>query len=231
MKKLSFVVLSVITCAVFFICPVADIKAQAGLTPAAQTMQNELMKNFEITGYGDYELDLIHQKIGLLVPKLKNRMEKDASGEERLKLEVTAGETIHSNGDHYLVYGYAYIYPGEPGKLKKIVMEYIRQTASGASYKREKRELINPSPVFNGENMVDSNNDIVLSYYSAGGEKEDYKKIRETVFSKIDRHDRKIKLILAYKNYLRKTLHSLELNITNIELANVMELLNMLEFE
>ena len=208
------------------------VNAQAGLTPAAQSMQHDLMKNYETTGYGDYELDLIHQKIALLLPKLKDRMEKDSNGEERLKLEVTAGESIHSNGDHYLVYGYAYLYPSnEPGKLKKIVMEYIRQNASGAKYIREKRELVNPTPVFSGENTVDSNNDILLSIYTANSSKEDYKKVRETIFANIDRHDRKMKLIRAYKNYLRKTLHALERNITNIELANVTELLYMLEFE
>ena len=208
------------------------LKAQAGLSPAAQSMQNDLIEHFESTGYGDYELDLIHQKIALLLPKLKQHMEKDSNGEERLKIEVYSGESLHSNGDRYLVYGNAYLYPSdESGKLKKIVMEYIRQNASGASYTVEKRELINPSPVFIGENSVDSNNDIMLIYYTANNSKLDFKKIRETTFNKIDRHNRKIKLITAYKNYLRKTLFALEKNITNIDLANVTDLLYMLEFE
>ena len=208
------------------------ISAQAGLTPAMQTIQNDLIKYYETTGYGDYELDLVHKKIALLLPKLKDRIEKDSAGEERIKLEITTGESVHGNGDQYLVHGYAYLYPGaEEGKLKKIVMEYIRTSANGATYKNEKRELINPTPDFLGENKVDSNNDIILTLSTAVNGKGEFKKIRETTFASIDRHDRKVKLLQAYKNYLRRTIQALELNITDIELAKVTELMYMLEFE
>jgi len=228
MKKIILAILSLA-----FLAGIGSaVKAQAGLTPAAQTMQNELIKNFETTGYGDYEIDLIHKKIALLVGKMTNQMEKDDKGEQCLKLEVTAGESLHPNGSRFIIHGYAYLYPsGEPGKLGKIVMEYIKQNASGAKFRREKRILVNPTPYFIGENSVDSNNDIQLTYFSVDNDKEDFKKIRDITFSEMDRHDRKKMLIGAYKNYLRKTLHSLEWNITSIELSKVSELLYMLEFE
>ncbi|MDH4262215.1 MAG: hypothetical protein OEV78_04120 [Spirochaetia bacterium] len=232
MKRKNLVLLSTLLCTTIFIGIISDIIPQARLDHNVQTIQNELISSYESTGYGDYELDLIHKKIALLIPKLKDKMEKDENGEERLKIEVTAGETIHSNGDRFLVYGQAYIYPSsEAGKLNKIIMEYVRQTASGYTYSREKRELINPSPGFNGEKSIDSNNDIILTYYFSTGENVPFKKVNETTFSNIQRHDKKMKLIKAYKDYLRKTLQALEWNLTNIELAKVMDLLYMLEFE
>jgi len=206
--------------------------SQEGLKPSVKMLQTQLTKNYENIGYGDYELDEMHRKLGLLVPGLKSRMIKDDNGEDCIKLEITSGESVKSDGSHYLISGFAYLYPAsENGKLKKIVMEYFRQNASGVTYKVEKRQLANPSPDFRGDNTVDSNDDIMLSYYETTNSSNGFNKIRETKFNDIDRHDRKIKLISAYKNYLRKTVFALERNITDIELSKVTELLYMLEFE
>jgi hypothetical protein len=207
------------------------IFSQEGLTPAVKAVQEDLIQHYVDTGYGDYEIDLLHKKIALLIPKLKNFIETDSNGEKFLKITITEGQSERPTGERYLINGYSHIYPGENQNLKKVELNYIRQNASGNKFQREKRTLVNPTPEFLGENQVDSNMDIKITLFLTEKNETDFKLIREVTIQGIDRHDRKKKLLDSYKQYLRKTLNALERRIRFIELNDATQFLFMLEFE
>ncbi|MDH4200791.1 MAG: hypothetical protein OEV66_10470 [Spirochaetia bacterium] len=209
------------------------VYSQSKLPYSVQTIQNELIKNFEDTGYGDVEIDMLHKKIALLLPKLTDMMETDSSGEKRLKLEVSRGESFKDPAVHYVITGSAYLYPGADNTLKKVVIEYIRETTNSPTYKIEKREMINPAPLFSGDNKMDANTDIILRFSQSltGMQDLDKAKSKEIIFDSIQRHDHRMRVLNTYRQYLRKTLEALEKRVMSIELDKRMDMLNMIDIE
>lgn len=223
MKKIIFLSL--------FLLLFSGLRTEPDLSPAVKAVQEDLVQHYEDIGYGDYEIDLLHRKIGLLLPKLSNFIETDENGEKFVKITVTMGQSKRTTGENYLINGYARLYPGAENTLKKLEVTYLRQNTVGDKFQVEKRVLINPTPNFLGNNKVDSNMDISLSLYLTQKTDNDFKLIREVTFKDIDLHHRKKRLLDSYKQYLRKTLKALERQIRFIELSDATEFLFMLEFE
>lgn len=226
-KKL---IMAAVAVTLFSVALLTNLNAQSKLPPEVQAIQSELIKNYEDTAYGDYEIDLLHKKIAFLIPKVRELIETDSNGEQRIKIDVFTGESYKLTGEHYIVNGVAYLYPADKAGLKRVTISFTRQTATGV-YKMEKRELTNPTPASAETNKIDGNNDITISYYETDDPNKDMTKVKEVVFSDILRHDFKMKLLGAYKNFLRKTLYALERRITSIELDKGHDLLFMLDLD
>ena len=147
--------------------------------PQVIAQQEEQKKRADDSGYADIEIDNLHREIAMLAPKAAPRMTKEQDG--GLSLEVASGESIKTISLRYLYNGRIVLYPtgdAKAPKLTKIKLVFERTNPFGKEYKREKREVLNSTPLFfdnpeqkegaaRVEPKVDRNDDMVLTYYES----------------------------------------------------------------
>lgn len=129
----------------------------------------------EKTGYGDIEIDLLHKRIKNALSQLMTskhlqypeRYRKEVKGKYYYVMRIASGESIKSISERYLYAGTVYIEIDKEGKtLTSIRMSFERLNPLGVVYKKQKRDLINPSPNFSDKNdTIDENKDIALVHY------------------------------------------------------------------
>lgn len=129
----------------------------------------------EKAGYGDIEIDLLHKRIKNALSQLMTskhlqhpeRYRKEVKGKHYYVMRIASGESIKSISERYLYVGTVYIETDKEGKtLTSIRMSFERLNPLGVLYKKQKRDLINPSPNFSDKNdSIDENKDITLVHY------------------------------------------------------------------
>ncbi len=202
--------------------------AMGKLTPEMAFAQAKLEDAIAETGYADAEVDELHKKISLLLPQVTQAIEQDAQG-NKIRLHLRSGRSMKTTGENYIVNGYADLYVGDSTPLERVVLTYERTNTVGNLFRVEKREMINPTPNYNGG--LDSNEDITIVYYEMTDPDLGFQRISETTFREIALHEIKTTTLRTYKQYLRVALNALELKITDKAHEEAAKTLEMIEFE
>ncbi|HRP68729.1 MAG TPA: hypothetical protein PLY93_04295 [Turneriella sp.] len=220
--------------------------AQKIIDPQILAQQAEEKRRAEETGYGDIEIDNLHREIAQLALKAAPRMQKEADG--GLSLEIASGESIKTISLRYLYDGRIVLYPSgdeKAAKLSKVKLVFERTNPFGKEYKREKREVINNTPLFfdndeskdpsqKNETKVDRNDDMVVIYYESEIDprgQESFKEKEKVDLKTIPFYDKKMDFIETYKKYLRRTVKSLRYTVESIEITQKKHLRDLFELK
>lgn len=238
-KLLIFVSLAVTGC-------IGVLWAQKIIDPQILAQQEEQKKRADESGYGDIEIDNLHREIAMLAPKAAPRMAKEQDG--GLSLEVASGESIKTISLRYLYNGRIVLYPSgdaKAPKLTKIKLVFERTNPFGKEYKREKREVLNNTPLFfdnpeqkdpnqKVEPKVDRNDDMVLTYFESEFDQrgqETFKEKEKVELKTIPFYEKKIDFVETYKKYLRRTAKSLRFTVEAIEITQKKKLRDLFELK
>ncbi len=194
----------------------------------------EKQETDEKSGYGNYEVDSLHQSIQMILPKIKKKIEKDEKGNYRIMLPVASGETIKSIGERYIYNGFVYLYCNSSAeKLEKVSFHFERINLFGNRYKGEKRILTNPTPFFSDNyDTLDRNEDIHIAYYEDTSlVAQNFQKQSEITLKEIPYYSKKISILQTYLKYTRKTLKKLEKKINAYELSDRVAIEHMLQLK
>ncbi len=220
--------------------------AQKIIDPQVIAQQEEQKKKADDSGYADIEIDNLHREIAMLAPRAAPRMTKDQDG--GLSLEVASGESIKTISLRYLYNGRIILYPSgdtKAPKLTKIKLVFERTNPFGKEYKREKREVLNATPLFfdnpeqkegaqRVEPKVDRNDDIVVTYFESEFDargQETFKEKEKVELKTIPFYEKKIDFVETYKKYLRRTAKSLRFTVESIEITQKKKLRDLFELK
>ena len=199
---------------------------------ALQTQEKQ--ETNEKSGYGSYEVDSLHRSIQTVLPKIKDKIQKDEKGNYRVMIPVASGETIKSIGERYIYNGIVYLYCNSSAeKLEKVAFHFERMNPLGYTYKGEKRILTNPTPFFSDDHdKLDRNEDIHIAYYEDTSlAKPEFKKQSEITLEEIPYYNKKISILQTYLKYTRKALKKLKKEIYAHELSNRSAIEYMLQLQ
>jgi hypothetical protein len=215
------------------------------IDPQVIAQQEEQRRRAEETGYADIEIDNLHREIAMLAPKAAQRMKKTEDG--GLALEIASGESIKTISERYLYNGMIVIYPAgdeKSPKLSKVKLVFERTNPFGKEYKREKREVLNPTPLFydnpeqkegqQSEPKVDRNDDMQLIYYESEFDERQQETFREkekVELKTIVFYEKKMDFVETYKKYLRRTAKSLRYTVESIEISQKKRLRDLLQLK
>lgn len=220
--------------------------AQKIIDPQILAQQEEQRKRADDSGYADIEIDNLHREIALLAPQAAPRMKKEADG--GLLLEIASGESIKTISERYLYNGVIVLYPAgdaKAPKLTKVRMVFERTNPFGKEYKREKREVLNPTPLFfdnpeqkdpnqKVEPKVDRNDDMLLTYFESefdARQQESFKEKEKVELKTIPYYDKKFDFVETYKKYLRRTVKSLRFTVESIDISRKKKLRDLFELK
>jgi len=230
--------------------------AQKIIDPQVIQQQEEQKRKADESGYGDIEIDNLHREIAALLPKAAPRMKKGEDG--GYSLEIASGESIKTISLRYLYNGVIVLYPageGNPPKLSKVKLVFDRTNPFGKEYKREKREVLNPTPTYYDENQgqdpnakpspnpnpgqkgepkVDRNDDMILTYFESEIDDrgvETYKEKEKVELKTITFYEKKVDFVETYKKYLRRTAKSLRFTVESIEISQKKKLRDLFELK
>jgi hypothetical protein len=220
--------------------------AQKIIDPQILQQQEEQKKKADDSGYGDIEIDNLHREIAALAPKAAPRMLKEQDG--GLSLEVASGESIKTISLRYLYNGRIVLYPSgdaKAPKLTKVKLVFERTNPFGKEYKREKREVINATPLFydnpeqkdanqRNEPKVDRNDDIQVTYFESEFDDrgvETFKEKEKVELKTIPFYEKKVDFVETYKKYLRRTAKSLRFTVESIEITQKKKLRDLFELK
>lgn len=220
--------------------------AQKIIDPQVLAQQEEQRKRADDSGYGDIEIDNLHREIAALAPQAAPRMKKDSDG--GLALEIASGESIKTISERYLYNGTIILYPSgdaKSPKLTKVRMVFERVNPFGKEYKREKREVVNPTPLYfdnpeqkdpnqKAEPKVDRNDDIQVAYYESefdARQQEAFKEKERVELKTIPYYDKKVDFVETYKKYLRRTAKTLRFTVESIDISRKKKLRDLFELK
>ncbi|MCS6972445.1 MAG: hypothetical protein NZL89_05405 [Leptospiraceae bacterium] len=222
--------------------------AQKIIDPQILAQQEEQRKRAEETGYADIEIDNLHREIAQLAPKAAPRMKKTDDG--GLVLDIASGESIKTISERYIYNGIIVLYPTgdeKSPKLSKVKLVFERTNPFGKEYKREKREVVNPTPLFfdnpetpasqqgqKSEPKVDRNDDMILTYYESDFDERQQEFFREkekVEIKTIPFYDKKMDFVEMYKKYLRRTAKALRYTVESIEISQKKRLRDLFELK
>lgn len=220
--------------------------AQKIIDPQILAQQEEQRKRADDSGYADIEIDNLHREIALLAPQAAPRMKKESDG--GLLLEIASGESIKTISERYLYNGVIVLYPtgdAKAPKLTKVRMVFERTNPFGKEYKREKREVLNPTPLFFDnpeqkdpnqkiEPKVDRNDDMLLTYFESefdARQQESFKEKEKVELKTIPYYDKKVDFVETYKKYLRRTAKSLRFTVESIDISRKKKLRDLFELK
>jgi hypothetical protein len=139
------------------------------------------------------------------------------------------------------------IYPAgdeKSPKLSKVKLVFERTNPFGKEYKREKREVLNPTPLFydnpeqkegqQSEPKVDRNDDMQLIYYESEFDERQQETFREkekVELKTIVFYEKKMDFVETYKKYLRRTAKSLRYTVESIEISQKKRLRDLLQLK
>jgi len=200
------------------------------LKPEIKIQQVELQKAIENKGYADKEIDTLHKQIQGMLSGLEDVTKNGTNGEKVIELTIDSGETMLWNGDMYTYLGKAYIFVSPDKKLQKIYITIDRFKNGGATFFIERRELRNPTPGV-PEEGIDPNNDMVVVYFEKDYRAKDFSEMGRYTMTEIDRYKNRVGLIKIYKQYMRKTVRSLNLKFVRDKASKRAKMLHMVDFE
>lgn len=220
--------------------------AQKIIDPQVLAQQEEQRKRADDTGYADIEIDNLHREIAILLPKAAPRMKK--AGDGGLALEIASGESVKTISERYLYNGTIILYPdgdAKAPKLKQVKLVFERTNPFGKEYKREKREVTNPTPLFfdnaqskdpkqTNETKVDRNDDIQVIYFESeydARQQETFKEKEKVELKTIPYYDKKVDFVETYKKYLRRTAKSLRFTVESIDITQKKKLRDLFELK
>lgn len=215
------------------------------IDPQIIAQQEEQKKRADESGYADIEIDNLHREIAMLAPKAAPRMKKTEDG--GLALEIASGESIKTISERYLYNGTIVLYTSgdeKSPKLSKVRLVFERTNPFGKEYKREKREVLNPTPLFydnpeqkegqKSEPKVDRNDDMQLTYFESEFDERQQETFREkekVELKTIPFYEKKIDFVETYKKYLRRTARSLRFTVESIEISQKKKLRDLFELK
>ncbi len=227
--------------------------AQKIIDPQILAQQEEQKKKADDTGYADIEIDNLHRDIASSVRRIldlepldRQRMKKEAEG--GVSLEIASGESIKTISLRYLYNGTIILYPtgdAKAPKLAKIKLVFERTNPFGKEYKREKREVTNPTPVFfdnpeqkegqqRVEPKVDRNDDIQVIYFESQFDArgvESFKEMQKVELKTIPFYEKKVDFVETYKKYLRRTAKALRFTLESMEISQKKKLRDLFELK
>lgn len=227
--------------------------AQKIIDPQILAQQEEQKKKADDTGYADIEIDNLHRDIASSVRRIldlepldRQRMKKEADG--GVSLEIASGESIKTISLRYLYNGTIILYPtgdAKAPKLAKIKLVFERTNPFGKEYKREKREVTNPTPVFfdnpeqkegqqRVEPKVDRNDDIQVIYFESQFDTrgvESFKEMQKVELKTIPFYEKKVDFVETYKKYLRRTAKALRFTLESMEISQKKKLRDLFELK
>lgn len=215
------------------------------IDPQVIAQQEEQKRKAEETGYADIEIDNLHREIAILAPKAAPRMRKTEDG--GIALEIASGESIKTISERYIYNGTIILYPAGDEKsprLSKVKLVFERTNPFGKEYKREKREVLNPTPLFfdnpeqkDGQKVepkVDRNDDMQLTYFESEFDERQQERFREkekVELKTIPFYEKKMDFVETYKKYLRRTAKSLRYTVESIEISQKKKLRDLFELK
>ncbi len=224
-----------------FVKPVED--------PQIIAQREKMQQKAEETGYGDIEIDNLHRRVAYLLPRLTGLFtENKEKNENVLILPIAYGESVKSISLRYLYDGYMYLYTdSEKKKLEKVVIRFTRMMPLGFEFKEERRDMINPTPLYHEDNKIDSNDDISIIYYEytlseeqmAGRENPQVQNNDENRFKEADKiilkelpfFDKKISLVETYKTWLRRATTRLERKVVDLEMKERVRVQHIMDMQ
>ncbi len=213
------------------------LMAQEIVDPEILAAQKEQQKKAEEAGYGDIEIDHIHRDLAILATTLKGKIESAeiTNGGEQpdIYFQIAAGESIKAISERYVYDGYIKIFLAGENKIGKIEFEFTRTNPLGATYKEERRILVNPSPNFsdNGAEQIDRNDDMTLTYFEKTKPEAGFEKIYETNVKDIPFFDKRVRVVETYKKYIRRARYTMTNKSRDLNLSERVKIQHMLEFE
>lgn len=181
-----------------FLLPIALFSADNGRTASSyeEARVQRLIDSVRKNGFGDYEIDSLHKRIGENLGAIKGFTDKgydkqnakyledvvqkdipdlfkvDSAGKKYLEFELERGESFADYPKTYLFNARVYVFIADDLSLEKVIIQYIRTNSRGENFIREMRRVINPTPkpalvAANGEVVADDNSDITLEYYTS----------------------------------------------------------------
>ena len=223
------------------------------LSPLLIDQKEEQKKKADDTGYADIEIDNLHRDIASSVRRIldlepldRQRMKKEAEG--GVSLEIASGESIKTISLRYLYNGTIILYPtgdAKAPKLAKIKLVFERTNPFGKEYKREKREVTNPTPSFfdnpeqkegqqRAEPKVDRNDDIQVVYFESQFDTrgvESFKEMQKVELKTIPFYEKKVDFVETYKKYLRRTAKALRFTLESMEISQKKKLRDLFELK
>jgi len=227
--------------------------AQKIIDPQILAQQEEQKKKADDSGYADIEIDNLHREVAQSVRRIldlsatdRPRLKKEADG--GYSLEIASGESIKTISLRYLYNGTIILYPSGDAKkpsLSKIKLVFERTNPFGKEYKREKREVLNPTPLFfdnpeqkdpgqRAEPKVDRNDDMVLTYFESEFDQrgqESFKEKEKIELKTIPFYEKKFDFVETYKKYLRRTAKTLRFTVESIEISQKKKLRDLFELK
>lgn len=227
--------------------------AQKIIDPQILAQQEEQKKKADDTGYADIEIDNLHRDIATSVRRIldyeatdRTRMKKESDG--GVSLEIASGESIKTISLRYLYNGTIILYPSgdaKAPKLAKVKLIFERTNPFGKEYKREKREVTNPTPSFfdnppekegqqRAEPKVDRNDDIQVVYFESQYDSrgvESFKEMQKVELKTIPFYEKKIDFVETYKKYLRRTAKALRFTLESMEISQKKKLRDLFELK
>ena len=191
-------------------------------------------KETEKSGFANAEVDYLHRSIEKRLPFLAKKLEQDNQGEYYHLIPVASGESIKTISSRYLYNGDARFYTDQESKrLKKVVLSFVRLNPLGQVYLEEKREIINETPFFYPDpKTLDRNDDIILIYFEKGSwERSTFEEKYRYSLKNMRYFDKKIHLLNAYIQYLRRALKIINKEIYALELSERKKIQYTLEFQ
>ncbi len=211
--------------------------AQEIVDPEILAAQKDQQKKAEEAGYADIEIDHIHKDLATLTTALKGRLKRaevNNGGEQPdIYFQIAAGESIKAISERYVYDGYIKIYLAGENKIGKIEFQFTRTNPLGATYKEERRILVNPSPNFsdNLPNQIDRNDDMTITYFEKTKPEAGFEKIYETNVKDIPFFDKRVRLVETYKKYIRRARYTMTNKSKDLNLSERVKIQHMLEFE
>jgi len=224
-----------------FVKPVED--------PQIIAQREKMQQKAEETGYGDIEIDNLHRRVADLLPKLGEIVTQNKDKNENvLILPIAYGESVKSISERYLYDGYMYLYTdSEKKKLEKVVIRFTRMMPLGFEFKEERRDMINPTPVFHEDSKIDSNDDISIIYYeftltdeqladkeSPRTQSDDENRFKERdkiLLKELPFFDKKIALVETYKTWLRRATTKLERKVVDLEMKERVRVQHIMDLQ
>ncbi len=186
----------------------------------------------EENGYSSLLIDNLHRYIQENFSYFKDLKEEDEKGVERISIQITSRELVHFFSGKYLYHVRLYIYPDKSQKkLEKIMIRFDKFNPHLTEFRRERREIVNPSPHFAKVNeKPDKNDDIRIEYYENNNfRKNDFNKISSLILKEIPSYKEKIDLIRIYTKYLKKAVKNMKRHIEHIKISDRLFFRKMLD--
>lgn len=220
-----------------------------GLNAEEENIQNPYLlynqkyihsKNIE-TGFADPEIDLLHYDIEQNLKKLQAVLKNEASSgekdENKITMQVLAGEVNKPFHGHFIYDGEIHLFTnGDYSKLNKVVVRFVKTRIDFTTeeFVSEKRELVNSTPNYpekvdseKPDTDFDSNADITVVYSLRDDDEKPFEQKEKISVEEIPFYEEKMHVVRAYRRYLRVAAYRLQDRAEAVERQRRLQIRNM----